>query len=76
MEYIIIYYIYRWNHGILPWSIYRSIGPGRIDWTQCASRFAAAKSEIHRKFLRESGDIFGKMLEKHEIITVQQDIKT
>ena len=22
MEYIIIYYIYRWNHGILPWSIY------------------------------------------------------
>ena len=23
MEYIIIYYIYRWNHGILPWSIYQ-----------------------------------------------------
>ena len=23
MEYIIIYYIYRRNHGILPWSIYR-----------------------------------------------------
>ena len=24
MEYIIIYYIYRWNHGILPWSIYQN----------------------------------------------------
>ena len=34
MEYIIIYYIYRWNHGILPWSIYRhlSILNGQFTW--------------------------------------------
>ena len=29
---------------------------------------------FHKKFLRESGEIFGKMSMKHEIIMVQQDI--
>ena len=34
------------------------------------------KGLFHRKFLRESGEIFGKMSGKHAIITFQQDIKT
>ena len=34
------------------------------------------KGLFHRKFLRESGEIFRKILGKHEIITAQQDIIT
>ena len=34
------------------------------------------KGLFHRKFLRESGEIFGKISGKHEKTTVQEDIKT
>ena len=34
------------------------------------------KDLFHRKFLREAGEIFGKMSGKQQTIMVQQDIKT